>query len=57
MKRSLFAALCLLGAPARADEKPHLAWTYEGHASLPQAARAAKKAGTRLLVGLSGSPT
>ncbi|MDH3591981.1 MAG: hypothetical protein OER88_08890 [Planctomycetota bacterium] len=44
------------GAAAAEDEAPKLTWQFDGHASLPEAAHAAKRAGKRLLVGLSGSP-
>ncbi len=53
-------ALVLLLASAGAApalEEPRLRWDREGLASVLDAAAAARPAGRRLLLGLSGSPT
>ena len=50
-------ALALLGAGGAAQDAPRFRWDREGLASLRDAAAAARPAGKRLLLGLSGSPT
>ena len=55
MRITLLAAA--LAFQATAVAAPKLEWTHDGHASLPEAAKEAKQAGKRLLVGLAGSPT
>ena len=51
---AVLAALVLTAAAAPAGT---LTWTYDGYATLPAAAAAAKRAKKRILVGLAGSPT
>jgi hypothetical protein len=61
VRSSLLAAAALLPAlspGARGEEEAaRLRWDREGIAALPAAAAAARGSGSRLLLGLSGSPT
>jgi hypothetical protein len=51
------AFLLTLAGTAPAQEAPRFRWDHEGLASVLDAAAAARPAGKRLLLGLSGSPT
>jgi hypothetical protein len=57
--RSTCTTLVLLlaaGIASGEGDGPRMSWDHVGYASLPDAAREAKVAGARILVGLSGSP-
>ncbi len=54
---TLSTVLVSCALSARGGEAQRLTWRFDGHASLPAAAREAKRTGKRLLVGLAGSPT
>ena len=43
-------------AASAGEDRLRLTWHDEGYRRLPAAANAAKRSGTRILVGLSGSP-
>lgn len=61
MRAACFLTFLLLfpGAGLAEDdtEPAGLEWQHEGIASLPAASESAKRAGKRLLIGLSGAPT